>query len=106
LLGPIAAGTWQLSADGEGISSTVTMQFDIIWRHGTDTVLATTTHTFPPGSGGFSVSTFTTNLTGTAAAAQAGDQLVLRFTWMSGGTYIPNGDGTMAGGRDPNLTLP
>ena len=83
------------------------MQFDIVWRHGgTNTTLATTTHTFTQGSGGFNTSQFETDLTGAAAAAQAGDLLVLRFTYLSGGTYIPNGDGTSAGARDPNLTLP
>ena len=108
-MAPIAAGTWHLVGDGEGISQTVTVKFDILWRHGgTDTTLATATHTFPPSTStdGFNTVPFETDLTGAAAAAQAGDQLVLRFTNMAGGIYIPNGDAAADSARDPNLTLP
>jgi hypothetical protein len=52
---------------------------------------------------------FELDIAAIAANAQPGDQLVLRFTTTGGpdGTfYVPNGDGTASGGRDPSLTLP
>lgn len=95
----------------------VDVEYDIIWRVGegdnaTDTVLASTTHTFtaplPPANVRDAVA-FETDLTGIAANATPGDQLVLRFLVTAGpqgANFTPNGDGPMANGRYPNLTLP
>ena len=108
LVAPIAAGAWHLVGDGEDISSTVAVRFDIIWRAqgGGDTVLASTMHTFGPPIVPGNASPFATDLTGIAAPAARGDRLVLRFSTVSGATYTPNGDGTAVHGTDPNLTLP
>ena len=111
LRGPIAAGTWHLVGDGEDMVKTVDVRFDIIWRTAAkvDTVLATTTHTFVQKAGSYDAIMFDADLPGIAAAATPGDLLVLRFNTIggvSGAYYIPNGDGPLAKGRDPNLTLP
>ena len=94
--------------DGENISQSVGVRFDIIWRRsapGSDVVLASVTHTFPPGGG----VQFDTDVEGIAAAAAPGDLLVLRFSTVSGASganYTPNGDGALVGARVPSLTLP
>ena len=107
LVAPIPSGTWHLVGDGEGISATVEVRFDIVWRTASgDTVVASTMHTFGPPIVAFNASPFATDLTGIAAPAAPGDKLVLRFTTISGATYTPNGDGTAVNGTDPNLTLP
>ena len=104
---------WHLVGDGEGITQSVDVRFDIIWRpaNGGDTVLASATHTFAPPSppNQFGAVMFETDLAGIAAPAAAGDYLILRFTTVGGApgaSYTPNGDGAFAGARDPNLTLP
>jgi hypothetical protein len=109
LRGPIAAGTWHLVGDGEGIGAPVTEKFEILWRRAgaADTVIATVNHDFPVGTGSFRSVMFETDLAASAVPAAAGDQLVLRFTTVSAsGMYTPNGDGATASARDPNLTLP
>jgi hypothetical protein len=100
--------------DGYLIARTVDVQFDVIWRNGAgrDLVLATARHTFnelPPGPGHDDAIPFETDMTGLAAAARAGEKLVLKFSVTGGdlaGNYTPNGDGPQAKGRFPNLTLP
>ena len=110
---PIAAGTWHLVGDGEGIAMPVDVRFDIVWRTtaGASTVLASTTNQFspPPPLNQYNGVMFEADLTGLAAPAARGDQLVLRFATVGGApgaSYIPNGDGALAGARIPNLTLP
>jgi hypothetical protein len=95
----------------------VDVEYDVIWRVGdgddaVDTVLATATHTFiapvAPANPRDAVA-FETDLTGIAANAVAGDTLVLRFLVTNGpmgANFTPNGDGPMANGRYPSLTLP
>jgi len=73
--------------------------------------VAQTTHMFapnPPGPTQFDAVAFDADLAGVAAPAQAGDRLVLRFNNVGPetGAYTPNGDGSLVGGRVPNLTLP
>ncbi len=86
------------------------MRFDIIWRVVSgDTVLATVTYTFDPVAAGSSTVLFDADLPAPAVPAAPGDLLVLRFSTVGGAAdtyYAPNGDGSLAGGRDPNLTLP
>ena len=88
----------------------MTVRFDVLWQTGSgaSTVLATTTHTFNPpgGSNPYHAAAFETDLLGVAAPAAPGDVLILRFTTTGGASYTPNGDGALASGRDPNLTLP
>jgi hypothetical protein len=92
----------------------VDVRFDVIWRRpsAADTVLASAMHTFterPAGPTHDDAIAFETDLTGVAANARAGDELVLKFTVTGGdrdGNYTPNGDGPFAKGRYPNLTLP
>ena len=107
LHGPIPAGTWHLVGDGENISRPVDVEFDIVWHPaaGGETVLATVMHSFGAGAG----VAFETDVQGSAAAAVAGDQLILRFKTVGpgpGASYTPNGDGALVGARVPNLTLP
>jgi hypothetical protein len=110
----IPAGQWHLVGDGYLIRGQMGVRFDVIWRAAAraDTVLATATHTFaelPVGPTQNDAVAFETDLTGIAAAARPGDLLVLRFTVITGdltGNYTPNGDGPLARGRYPNLTLP
>lgn len=111
LRGPIAAGSWHIVGDAEDCLRSVTVRFDIIWRHGgEDTVVASVTNTFTPQQPNpYVAAPFDGDAAGIAAPAAAGDELVLRFTVTGGddgGFYVPNGDGSAAQGRVPNLTLP
>jgi hypothetical protein len=114
LTAPIPAGTWHLVGDGEQMTQSVTVRFDIIWRRATggDVVVATTTHAFephPPGPNQFDAILFETDLPGIAGPATPGDSLVLVFTTLTGDAgafYIPNGDSALVNGRIVNLTLP
>jgi hypothetical protein len=100
--------------DGYLIARTVDVQFDVLWRNSTgrDLVLATARHTFaepPAGPAHDDAVPFETDMAGVAAAAKAGDKLVLKFSVTGGdpaGNYTPNGDGPQAKGRYPSLTLP
>ena len=115
LVGPIPAGSWHLVGDGIVLAS-CDLEFDVVWRHGEDTILASVSHHFDPRTTGakFDATQFEADATGLAAPAAAGDQLILRFTAAvladagAGVTdvYIPNGDGANAHGRIPSLTLP
>jgi hypothetical protein len=113
LAGPIPAGTWHLVGDGIVFSS-VDVEYDVLWRHaGSDSPLVTFRHHFDPLSGAqqFDASPFEADGAGAAAAARAGDLLVLRFSTVgadggAGTVFIPNGDGAKANGRIPSLTLP
>lgn len=96
------------------IAKKVDVRFDIIWRSAAnmDTILATAMHTFqepPPGPLHDLAVAYETDLDGIAAAAKPGDKLLLKFSVPTGdrdGNFTPNGDGPLAGGRFPNLTLP
>ena len=114
LAGPIRAGTWHLVGDGIVLYS-ADIRYDVIWRHGgSDLTLVSWMHHFDPLTGPkpFDATPFEADGQGIAAPAQAGDQLVLRFTGtggVDGGTgaaFIPNGDGAKANANIPSLTLP
>jgi hypothetical protein len=93
---------------------TVNVRFEVIWRDvdQLDTVLATAMNTFterPAGPNQYDAIAFETDMDGIAAPAQAGDELVLKFSVVNDdpdANYTPNGDGPLARGRYPNLTLP
>lgn len=109
LRAPIRAGTWHLVGDGEGIYAATEVRFEIIWRAGgSNSVVATTTHTFmplaPPNQ--YNAVPFDADLDGVVVPAAPGDLLILRFSTIGGASYIPNGDGALTKGRIPNLTLP
>lgn len=111
LAGPIRAGSWHLIGDGIILQS-VDMRFDVVWRIAAgDTTLASFTNHFdlPTGEAQFNAVPFEADAPGIAAAAHAGDQLVLRFTASGSGNgtvYIPNGDGSKTMGRIPSVKLP
>ena len=112
LAGPIAAGSWHLIGDGL-ILATVDVRFDVLWRSSAgDHVIATFTNHFvqPTGAQAFNAVLLDADAPGVAAAAVAGDLLVLRMTatasMASGPAYIPNADGPHTNGRIPSLTLP
>jgi len=112
LRAPIAAGTWHLVGDGITFQP-ADIQFDVLWRRAgsADVVLATWQHHFDPPPTGFDAIAFEADAPGIAAAARAGDELVLRFTALGTRTdgrpvWIPNGDGRQAKGRIPSITLP
>jgi hypothetical protein len=115
LVGPIPAGSWHLVGDGIVMAS-CDVQFDVVWRHGEDSVLASVSHHFDPRVilPKFDATQFEADANGVAAQAASGDQLVLRLTASvvadagAGVTdvFIPNGDGANAHGRIPSLTLP
>jgi hypothetical protein len=111
LAGPVRAGSWHLVGDGI-VLEPADLTYDVLWRHdGTDLTLAEVRHHFEPltGTSQFDATPFETDAPGVAAAARAGDLLVLRFQaagTASGSVFIPNGDGDHAHGRIPSLTLP
>jgi hypothetical protein len=115
LAGPIAAGSWHLIGDGI-VEAPCDVTYEVIWRHGSDDPIATFTHHFDPMTGPtkFFATPLDLDAPGVAAAASAGDQLVLRVSAeviADAGAglpsvFIPNGDGSNAHGRIPSLILP
>jgi hypothetical protein len=115
LLGPIKAGNWHLVGDGVTFDPCV-VTFAVLWRtsDGKDHPIVSFMHSFaasgPPMNGYAPAIAYEADATGAAVPAQAGDELVLRFTATGNASdanlYIPNGDGNKAQGRIPSLTLP
>jgi len=109
LRGPIPAGVWHLVGDGAVIAS-VDIRYQLIWRSGgTDVVLAAFDHHFDPQPSGFDAVAFEGEAAGAAAAAGAGDLLVLRIiasNTTASTAFLPNGDGANANGRIPYVDLP
>ena len=92
------------------IISKVDVTFELLWRRGTtDMTLATWQKHFDPLPASFDAQAYEVDMTAPAIDFQPGDQLVFRFSGAnttSMEAYIPNGDGAMAHGRIPNITLP
>jgi hypothetical protein len=110
LLASVPAGTYHFVLDSI-IIKPVDVTFDLIWRRGTtDMPLASWMMHFDPLPGAsFDAQPFEFDEVAPAITFQAGDQLVFRYTGAnttSAEAYIPNGDGTHAHGRIPNITLP
>jgi hypothetical protein len=110
LLAAVPAGTYHCVLDAIVVAP-VDVTFDLIWRSGpTDTVLVEWSAHYDPPASGFDAQAFEYDEVAPAIAnPKPGDQLVFRYT--GNGTtnvnaYIPNGDGTIAHGRIPNITLP
>lgn len=108
---PIPAGQWRLVADGI-IITPVDVVFEIIYRPdgGDDVVLASFEQHFEPLDGGaYRSQPYEETAEVEAVPAQAGDQLVFRYTGTGTDVamaYIPNGDGELLGGRIPFIELP
>ncbi len=112
LAGPINAGRWHLIGDGLVVDP-VDITYEVIWRGSAgDKVLATWQHHFdapPAGPDRYKAVRYEDDADGAAAEATAGDKLVLRFKAAQAASampFIPNGDGFMANGRIPSITLP
>ena len=104
-------GTYHLVLDAI-ITTSVDVTFDLIWRSETngDTELANwAVHYDPLPNGDYSAQPFEYDEDCVAIDFQSGDQLVFRYTGANGASmesYIPDGDGSFANGRIPNITLP
>ena len=107
--GPIEAGTWTLVADGL-IVEACDVTFDVIWRAGgSDTVVFTLEQHFEPRVDEPGMATaYEETAQADKVESASGDELVFRFSAESANdmAYIPNGEGTMNGGRIPYLDLP
>ena len=106
----MAAGTYHVNCDAIIIRA-VDVTFDLIWRRGdTDTVLATWMQHWEPLAGGsFKAQPYEIDVEGQAIDFEPGDELVFRYSGSNTTTsmaFIPNGDGVLAEGRIPNITLP
>ena len=92
------------------ITAPVDVTFDLIWRRGgDDTMLATWTEHYTPLAGKYDAQPFEYDQDAPAIDFKHGDQLVFRYTGAnttSNEAYIPDGDGAIAHGRIPNITLP
>ena len=113
LSGPIPPGTWDFVGDGYVFGSDIDVQFAVLWRpagmqSGGTQLAAVQNHFVPDASHPLAVVQFAGTATGIAAAAQAGDLLVLQVTGLSGsaGTmYELNGDDP-PGTQIPHVDLP
>ena len=112
LKGPLAAGRWKLVGDGIALEA-ADVRYEVIWRNATrDMPIVQFRHHFDPVQAApFKAIGYDEEADGVAAAAVAGDQLVLRFSIASthpAGTkqWVPNADGSVKNGRIPSLLLP
>jgi hypothetical protein len=110
LKGDVPAGTYRVICDAIIIRS-VDVTFTLIHRRGgTDTELATWMHHFDPLPGGiYDAQPYEIDQDAPAIDFQDGDEFVFRYAGantMSSMAFIPNGDGALAKGRIPNITLP
>lgn len=92
------------------VTSSVDVAFELTARNGGDTVvLASWSKHFDPLATGYDAQPYEVDKQAAAVDFAEGAQLVLRYT-ASGTTkteaWIPNGDGTLAHGRIPSITLP
>lgn len=110
LLASVSAGTYHVTCDAI-IIGPVDVTFTLIWRRGqTDTNLAQwMRHWDPLPGGGYDAQAYEVDMAAPAIDWKAGDQLVFRYAATNTTTpqaFIPNGDGEIAQGRIPSITLP
>jgi hypothetical protein len=111
LRGDVPAGAYHVICDAIIIRS-VDVTFELIHRRGdSDTQLATWMQHFDPiGGGQFDAQAYELDVDTTIAIdQQEGDELVFRYSGANttaSMAFIPNGDGALANGRIPNITLP
>jgi hypothetical protein len=102
---------WHLVGDGI-ITESVDVHFEVLQRRAgaADLDIATWDHHFDPLTDGtFSAQALDADAPGIAVDFKQGDQLVFKYTGMSAtlaNAYVPDGDGAVKNGRDPNITLP
>jgi hypothetical protein len=106
----VPAGMYHFVLDSI-IITPVDVTFDLIWRRGTsDTLLSSWMVHWDPTPGSFDAQAYEIDQPAQAIDFADGDKLVFRYSAGPGGTtaeaYIPNGDGALANGRIPNITLP
>lgn len=106
----VPAGTYKLVCDGIIIRA-IDVTFDLVLRRaGVDTTLATAMQSFQPlPAGAFTAQACDIDMPAPAIDFEPGDQFIFRYSGsntMSSNGYIPNGDGHLAEGRIPNITLP
>lgn len=106
----VPAGTYHVTCDAI-IIGPVDVTFTLIWRRGqTDTNLAQwMRHWDKLADGSYKAQPYEVDMPAPAIDWQAGDQLVFRYEATNTTTpeaFIPNGDGAIANGRIPNITLP
>jgi hypothetical protein len=92
------------------VTSSVDVKFELMAQNGGDTVvLSTWSKHFDPLASGYDAQPYEVNKEAPAVDFVDGAQLVFRYS-ASGTTkteaWIPNGDGQLAGGRIPSITLP
>jgi hypothetical protein len=105
----VPAGTYRLILDCI-VTAAVDVDFELLWRRGGDSiVIATWSKHFEPPASGHDAQPYEVNKAGPAVAFEDGAQLVFRYSARNTtGTeaWIPNGDGHLAHGRIPSITLP
>lgn len=92
------------------VVSSVDVTFELMVRNGGNTlVLAMWAQHFNPLSTGYDAQAYEVDKKAPAIDFAAGDELVFRYTASSTSkveSWIPNGDGKLAHGRVPSITLP
>jgi hypothetical protein len=106
----VPAGTYKVICDGIIIRA-VDVTFSLLHRRGdTDVELGTWMQHFEPlGGGQFDAQPCEHDVEAPTISFRDGDQLVFRYqgaNTTASMAYIPNGDGAVANGRIPNITLP
>ena len=106
----VPAGTYHIVCDAV-ITAPVDATFTLIWRRGAmDTTLVQWTQHFEPlGGMRFTAQAYEVDMAAPAIDYKSGDQFVFRYAAANttlANAFIPNGDGSNAGGRIPNITLP
>lgn len=105
----VKAGTYHFVLDCIIIVG-VDAQFELMHRRGSDnTVLASWSQHFEPLPQSFDAQAYEVDKDAPAIDFASGDKLVFRYS-ATGTTqteaWIPNGDGSLSGGRIPSITLP
>jgi hypothetical protein len=92
------------------VTASVDVDFELMWRNGGDTVvLSSWSKHFDPAASGHDAQAYELDKAAPAVGLEDGAQLVFRYTARNTtGTeaWIPNGDGHLAHGRIPSITLP
>jgi hypothetical protein len=106
----VPAGTYIVQCDAI-IIRPVDVDFALVHRRGSeDTVLTEWSQRFEPlPDGVYEAQPYELERTAPAIDFQAGDQFVFRITGYNSTamqSFIPNGDGALANGRIPRITLP
>jgi hypothetical protein len=106
----VPAGTYHFVLDCI-VTASVDVTFELIWRHDTsDRTLATWTQHFDPlPAGVYDAQAYEVDQSAIQIDVGSIDELVFRYSAANTSkveAWIPNGDGSKAHGRIPNITLP